>query len=109
MPKPTVKQVRLAGPETEISIPFIQGMIDRMMVSYHKYGPVADATHVNCPATAWECLAAYHRDGNTEHLIDAANYLMMEFMKNPDNFRPTDSDGSVGRVDDKGVISVRPN
>ena len=52
MPKPTVKQVRLAGPETEISIPFIQGMIDRMMVSFHKYGPVADATHVNYPTTA---------------------------------------------------------
>lgn len=109
MPKPTVKQLRLAGPETEVSIPFLQGMVDRMMVSFHKYGPVAEADEIDCYASAWHCMCEYRKDGNTERLMDAANYLMMEYSKNPDAFQATDSEGSVGRVRRTGEISVRPN
>lgn len=29
--------------ESEVSAPFMQGMVNRMMVSLHKYGKVADA------------------------------------------------------------------
>ena len=29
--------------DTEVSEEFIRGMRDRMVVSFHKYGPVADA------------------------------------------------------------------
>jgi hypothetical protein len=44
--------------------------------------------------------------GNTEYLIDAANYCMIEFLypKHPDAFfRPTDSDESNGRQWNNGV------
>ena len=30
--------------------------------------------------TAQLCLDAFHRDHNTEHLVDAANYLMFRWM-----------------------------
>lgn len=109
MPKPTVKQLRLAGPETEISLPFLQGMVNRMMTSFHKYGPVAEADEIDCYSTAWHHMCLYRKDGNTEHLVDAANYLMMEFGKHPDAFRATDADESGGRVRTDGEISVRPN
>lgn len=99
MPKPTVKQLRLAGPESEISVDFLQGMVDRMMVSFHKYGAVAEATEIDNMSSAWQRQAKYHQTGNTEWLMDAANFLMMEFMANPDAFHATDSESEpVGRI-----------
>lgn len=109
MPKPTSKTLKLAGPESEISMTFLQGMVNRMMVSFHKYGAVAEATDINCLASAWNCIATYHQTDNTEFLIDAANYLMMEFMKYPDKFLATPSEETAGRVHRDGSTSVRPN
>lgn len=75
----------------------------RVEVSYHKYGPARDnfaGGRVDAIKTAELCLDAFKKDKNTEHLIDAANYLMFRFMYPypGEYFKPTDSNGSVGTV-----------
>ena len=88
--------------ESEFSRIFTRGMLNRMLVSFHKYGPVESGIHkLDCPANARQRLALYEQDGNAEHLIDAANFLMMEFMYPKvlgAHFTGTDSDASPGRV-----------
>lgn len=75
----------------------------RVEVSYYKYGPARDnfaSGRVDAIKTAELCLDAFKKDKNTEHLVDAANYLMFRF-KYPmpgEYFKPTDSNGSVGTV-----------
>ena len=75
----------------------------RVEISYHKYGPARDnfaGGRVDAIKTAELCLNAFKKDGNTEHLVDAANYLMFRFMYPwpGESFNPTDSSGSVGTV-----------
>lgn len=75
----------------------------RVEVSYYKYGSARDnfgSGRVDALATAERCIDAFKKDGNTEHLVDAANYLMFRWMypMPGESFRPTDSDGSVGTV-----------
>lgn len=75
----------------------------RVEVSYHKYGPARHnfgGGRVDAIKTAELCLDAFKKDGNTEHLIDAANYLMFRFMYPypGESFKPTDSRASVGTI-----------
>ena len=89
-------------PPTEFSEKFAQGMADRMSLSYAKYGPVSEgfAKRVDAIATLKDKLAAYERTGNTEWLMDVANYAMIEYMhpRHPEaHFRATDSRESNGR------------
>jgi hypothetical protein len=90
-------------PQSEWSHTFLKGMLARMEVSFHKYGAAADAYphRVNALKSAAERIEKYRQTGNTEWLIDAANFLMLEFM-HPSlpyaEFRPTDSGESPGRV-----------
>ena len=75
----------------------------RVELSFYKYGPARDnfgSGRVDALATAERCLDAFKRDHNTEHLVDAANYLMFRYMfpMPGEYFRATDSDGSVGTV-----------
>lgn len=101
---------KLAAPAAEFSPQFVQAMANRMAVSYHKYGAVADA-HATCDhvASLEGRLAKYAETGNTEWLVDVANFAMMEYMKNPDEFRATDSDESPGRVRTDGGIDAERN
>lgn len=76
---------------------------NRVAVSYHKYGPASKnfgEGRVDALKTAYMCLEAFERDHNTEHLVDAANYLMFRYMYPlPDEyFMATDDSGSVGTV-----------
>ena len=76
---------------------------NRVEVARYKYGPARDnfgAGRVDALATADRCLDAFRRDHNSEHLLDAANYLMFRFAYPlpGDYFQATDSDGSVGTV-----------
>ena len=92
-----------AVPATENSEAFHQGMIDRMGVSYFKYGAVADAypKRVDAIASLKARLDRYDHDGNTEWLMDVANFAMIEFMhpRHPEaHFRATDSKESPGRA-----------
>lgn len=75
----------------------------RVEVSHYKYGPARDnfaSGRVDALATAERCIEAFKKDHNTEHLVDAANYLMFRWMfpMPGEFFKPTDSDGSVGTV-----------
>lgn len=75
----------------------------RVEVSYYKYGSARKnfgEGRVDAIATAERCIEAFKKDHNTEHLVDAANYLMFRFMypMPGESFRSTDSSGSVGTV-----------
>lgn len=96
---------------TEFSEEFIAGMRQRMIVSYYKYGPVTQGfpENVDAMASAMQRLRLYARGdtekdipaGNSEYLMDAANFLMIEFMRprHPEaHFKGTDDDGSPGRI-----------
>lgn len=96
-------EVKLNGaPGSEFSFEFVQGMADRMAMSYIKYGKVKDAypDKVNALDSLRLRLKKYLETGNTEFLIDAGNFAMIEFMcpSKPDAyFKPTDSKDSPGR------------
>lgn len=75
----------------------------RVEISHYKYGSARDnfaSGRVDALETAKRCLDAFERDHNTEHLVDAANYLMFRFMypMPGEYFRATDSHESVGTV-----------
>lgn len=110
----TFKGLPASVPSSEFSEPFAQGMADRMAVSFFKYGFVKDAVgRTNFIESMKVRLDLYLNGGtvkgvavpagNTEYLMDAANFLMMEFM-HPSvqgaQFIPTDNTGSPGRVKD---------
>lgn len=90
-------------PASEFSTPFVQGMADRMSVSHAKYGRVAEAypARVDAIASLKARLERYAKDGNTEWLMDVANFAMIEFMHprhKAAHFKATDSKDSPGRV-----------
>lgn len=91
------------APNTEVSEDFVRGMRDRMAMSYFKYGPVRDAYphKVNALESLRKRLEKYEDTGNTEWLIDAANFAMVEFMcpsHKRAHFKATDSNESPGRA-----------
>ena len=77
---------------------------NRMEMSYYKYGPVRKnyATgNIQAISTLKKCLEKYKETGNTEYLVDAANYAMLEYMypQHPKaHFRATSSEESAGIV-----------
>lgn len=74
-----------------------------VMTSHYKYGPARDnfaSGRVDAIKTAELCLDAFKKDGNLEHLCDAANYLMFRF-KYPmpgEEYKSTSSSDSVGTI-----------
>lgn len=89
--------------KTEYSEAFDRERKLRVQMSFYKYGSARDnfaSGRVDALATAERCIDAFKRDHNSEHLIDAANYLMFRY-KYPmpgDYFKSTDSSESVGTV-----------
>lgn len=88
--------------ETEFSAEFVRYMQNRMIVSFHKYGPIKEAYphKVDAIGSMQERMRKYAETGNTEWLLDAANFLMIEFMlpRHPTaHFRGTDDEESPGR------------
>lgn len=101
-------------PPSEFSLPFVQGMADRMATSFYKYGLVTKAfpVKVDAIATLKLRLAQYEETGNTEYLMDVGNYAMIEFMvpRHPEAFfKPTDSTGTPGRVWATGATTQQGN
>ena len=95
---------------TEFSEVFVQGMRDRMVVSFHKYGALALAypERVDAIASLQARLQRYAETGNTEWLVDVANFAMIEFMRprHPQaHFRGTDSHESPGRETADGTTA----
>ena len=86
--------------DKEFSDDFWDKMKNRMMVSFHKYGAIKDSqfTH-HSVVDAKKRLAKYEETGNTEWLVDCANFCMIEFMfplHENSHFRATDTDESIG-------------
>lgn len=72
-----------------------------IVVSYHKYGPSKDNFKkgmVDAIGSLKKNLKKFEETGNTEYLIDVANYAMFRFMypQGNESYRPTDSNGSAG-------------
>lgn len=95
----------------ETSRRFHDLMDNAMMVSFHKYGAVAEGfpDRLNALESLRLRLKYYTEGdkkkgiapGNVEYLVDAANFAMIEFMhpaRSDAVLVHTDSDGSPGRV-----------
>ncbi len=109
--------------ERECSEEFFEGMKNRMVVSFYKYGRAEEAypDKVDAVGSLMDRLRKYASDGNTEWLMDVANFAMIEFMhpRHPEaHFEGTDSDASpgrrslkTGRADDRDnrEIGTNPN
>lgn len=77
---------------------------NRVEMSFYKYGPARrnfGTGNVQAIPTMELCVKKYHETGNREYLLDAANYLMFEYMfpQHPKaHFRATSSEESAGIV-----------
>lgn len=87
----------------DFSEDFVQKMRNRIVVSHYKYGWMSESYPeiADAVASLEQRLELYKKDGNLEHLIDVANFAMIEYMyprhKNA-HFEATDSDKSPGLV-----------
>lgn len=93
---------------TEFSPRFVELMQNRMIMSYYKYGLLTDAypEKVNAISSLTERLHKYAETGNTEWLVDVANFCMIEFMHprhTNAHFEGTDDEASPGRVTGRGA------
>lgn len=100
-------ELQTGAPRSEFDLAFLKGMLDRMGVSFYKYGPLKAAYphDLDAIASLKVRLARYEEDGNTEWLMDVANFAMIEFMRprHPQaHYAPQDSDTSPGRVTARG-------
>jgi hypothetical protein len=98
----------------ETSRKFHQLMDNAMMISFFKYGAVADAypERVHALDSLDIRLKKYAETGNVEYLIDVANFAMIEFMfpANPTAiYKATDVEGSPGRVSQNKEIYDKPH
>lgn len=69
-------------PATEFDPEFVVRMMSAMMVSFHKYGRVADAYPLKFSAAddVRARMSKYRQTGNKHFLVDAANFAMIEAM-----------------------------
>lgn len=89
--------------KTEYSEQFDKLRKNRVQVSYYKYGSVRQnfgGGRVDAIGSLELCLEKFKKTGNTEYLLDVANYAMFRFMyPMPDEyFKSTDSTESAGIV-----------
>ena len=86
---------------TEYSRDFDKKRLNAIKVSYHKYGPAKEnfaSGRVDAIASLRKKLSAYEKTGNTDYLVDVANYAMFEFMYplHPNaHYDPKDDDRST--------------
>lgn len=89
---------------TEYSEEFDQLRKNRMVMSFYKYGPMQTnygEKLIDALGSMDLCITKYKKTGNTEYLVDAANYAMIEYMYPQHvngHFEPTDHSGSAGIV-----------
>jgi len=113
-PTSTRLELKVCNAVADYSRDFLQGMLNRMLVSHYKYGPLNETypTKIDALRSLEARLDEYRRTGNTEFLIDAANFAMIEFMHpsvHDAEFRPTDSDASPGRIASDGSTTYKKN
>lgn len=76
---------------------------NRVEVSFYKYGAARDnfaSGRVDAIGSLELCLDKFKKTGNTEYLLDVANYAMFRYMYPlpGEYFKPTDSVQSAGTV-----------
>lgn len=89
--------------DTEYSNEFDKLRKNRVEVSYFKYGPARDnfgSGRVDAIGSLELCLEKFKKTGNTEYLLDVANYAMFRYMypMPGEFFKSTDSSESAGTV-----------
>ena len=89
-------------PCSEYDQKFIQGMLDRMAMSYSTYGAVKDGfpDKIDALKSLSGRIHKYRTTGNTEWLMDVANFAMIEFMFptiEGAHFKNTEAKESPGR------------
>lgn len=72
-----------------------------ILVSFHKYGPSKENFKkgmVDAIGSLKKNLKKFEETGNTEYLVDVANYAMFRYMypQGNESYRPTDSNESAG-------------
>lgn len=87
---------------SEFSEDFVDKMRKRMQMSLYKYGPLEKAYphKISAIESAHMRIGKYVETGNTEWLVDAANFMMIEFMfpsHKDAHFEATDAGESPGR------------
>lgn len=87
--------------DIEYSEEFDQKRKNAVVVSFHKYGPSKENFKkgmVDAIGSLKKNLKKFEETGNTEYLVDVANYAMFRFMypQGDESYRPTDSDQSAG-------------
>jgi hypothetical protein len=87
-------------PLDQIDRDFIQGMFNRMIFGFHKYGHMRRAhDRPDNLKNIDTRKKMYKKTGNTEWLMDVANFAMMEFAKpahHKAHFRATSASESPG-------------
>lgn len=87
----------------EYSTEFDKLRKNRVEVSYYKYGAARDnfgSGRVDAIGSLELCLDKFKKTGNTEYLLDIANYAMFRYMfpLPGEYFKATDSSESAGTV-----------
>ena len=94
----------------EFSEGFVAAMKSRMVQGYFKYGSIHDKDRtVDDLVCLRQRLKRFEADGNTEWLVDAANFAMIIFKKNPQDFHATSTEASPGRTHRGGRVGVFTN
>lgn len=87
--------------DVEYSEEFDQKRKNAILVSYYKYGPSKENFKkgmVDAISTLKKCLKKFEETGNTEYLVDVANYAMFRFMypMEGESYKATDDSQSAG-------------
>lgn len=81
---------------------FIEHMVNAMVMSAFKYGDVKEV----CGEVAIEKMnkeiEMFRKDGNTEHMVNVANYAMLRYMF------PQEGEAYIGTDSDKSVVNTKP-
>ena len=87
--------------DIEYSEEFDQKRKNAIIVSFHKYGPSKENFQkgmVDAIGSLKKNLKKFEETGNTEYLVDVANYAMFRYMypMEGEKYKPTDSNQSAG-------------
>ena len=87
--------------DKEYSVEFDTRRKNAILTSYYKYGPSKENFKkgmVDAIGSLKKNLKKFEETGNTEYLVDVANYAMFRYMypQCNESYRPTDSNESAG-------------
>jgi hypothetical protein len=109
------QRIKFSFPENvpkdkQISEKFIQGMLNRMAIGFYNYGPAQKNFPHNYDALKNVAIRVrkYRKTHNLEWLMDAANFLMLEFMYPRDRkafYEATTKRDSPGSLLNNGKLS----